>query len=109
MPDAAAVRELFWAIADAMIAAGTAERGTLMGLPCLRASGDFFAMSDHRSGELVVKLPAERVRQLIASGGGAEFAPAGRVFREWVAVSDPDEETWRGLMAEARAFVTGSG
>ena len=34
---------LFWELADPMLAAGEATRGTMMGHPCLRAGGAFFA------------------------------------------------------------------
>jgi hypothetical protein len=61
---AAAGQELFWDIADEMIAEGRAERGTLMGMPCLRAGGGFFAMADHRTGDLVVKLDEGRAHEL---------------------------------------------
>jgi hypothetical protein len=37
----------------------------------------------------LVKLPQPRVGQLIAAGHGEPFAPAGRVFREWVAIPTP--------------------
>jgi hypothetical protein len=36
---------------------------------------------------------------------GEPFAPAGRVFREWVAVPRPDRRRWRAMLAEAKAFA----
>ena len=78
-----------------------------MGLPCLRVGGAFFASCDHRTGDLIVKLPRHRVQQLIAAGTGKPFAPAGRTFREWVLVDDRDEARWIALMDEARDFVAG--
>ena len=81
------------------------ERGTMMGYPCLRLEGTFFACQA-RSGELVLKLPAERVLALVESGDGEPFAPAGRTFREWVALPTPDREQWRALTDEAVAFAT---
>ncbi len=62
-------------------------------------------MVDHRTGDLVVKLDAARVASLISDGTGASFAPAGRVFKEWVAVAEPDEDAWRRLIDEALAFA----
>jgi hypothetical protein len=79
--------------------------GTMMGFPCLRVAGAFFASCDHRTGDLIVKLPRDRVAQLIAEGVGKPFAPAGRTFREWVLVDDRDETRWAALIDEARAFV----
>ena len=76
-----------------------------MGFPCLRVEGQFFATCDHRTGNLIVKLPRARVQELIDFGVGQAFAPAGRVFREWVLVAERDDQQWSALIAEARSFV----
>ena len=73
--------------------------------PCLRVSGAFFAACDHRSGDLIVKLPRHRVQQLVAAGTGKPFAPAGRTFREWVVIADLEPARWVKLIDEARAFA----
>ena len=99
--------ELFWEVSAAALAHGDVAVGTMMGLPCLRVSGAFFASCDHRSGDLIVKLPRHRVQQLIAAGTGKPFAPAGRTFREWVLVDDRDPARWAQLIDEARAFAGG--
>ena len=80
---------------------------TIMGLPCLRAAGAFFAACDHRTGSLIVKLPRDRVRQLITAGLGKPFAPAGRAFCEWVVIDARDQVRWAALINEAAAFVSG--
>ena len=99
---------LFRDLADALLATGRAEESTLMGYPCLRtASGDFFAMSEFRNGDLIVKIAARRVDELIAEGTGLPFAPAGRRFREWVQVPERDAALWEALLDEARAFAGG--
>ena len=74
------------------------EPGTMMGFPCLRVGGEFFASCDHRTGDLIVKLPRHRVEELIDAGVGKPFAPAGRTFREWVLVDDRDEARWAALI-----------
>jgi hypothetical protein len=79
----------------------------MMGFPCLRVSGAFFASCDHRSGDLIVKLPRDRVQQLIHAGAGKPFAPAGRTFGEWIVIDDRDPARWAGLIDEARVFVAG--
>ena len=99
---------LFWKLADGMIDAGQATRGTMMGFPCLRVEGRFFASVERGSGNLIVKLPEARVGELIDGGVGKPFAPAGRTFREWVLLDEPDEEGWKARLAEARAFVAAS-
>ncbi len=95
----------FWKIAEQFLQEADITEGTLMGFPCLRVNDGFFATADHRTGHLIVKLPGTRVQRLIADGVGVPFAPAGRVFREWVSVEDYDEGIWMDLMREARAFV----
>ena len=84
-------------------------RSTMMGLPCLRTGGAFFAACDRRTGNLLVKLPRDRVDTLVASGHAEPFAPAGRRFREWAAVPHADVGTWPDLLDEALAFVAASG
>jgi hypothetical protein len=93
---------LFWALVEPMLADPAVQRSTMMGLPCVRLDGRFFASLDRRTGALLVKLPIGRVQQLIAEGVGAPFAPAGRTFKEWVALPDPDRRRWRTLLTEAR-------
>ena len=74
-----------------------------MRFPCLRVDGSFFATCDHRTGDLIVKLPRHRVVELVHDGDAQPFAAAGRTFKEWVSVSHRDEPTWQALLAEARA------
>lgn len=99
--------ERFWSVAEPMLAAGTLVEGRMMGHRCLRASpgGGFVATVHRATGDLVVKLPAARVTELVASGEGSEFAPAGKVFREWVAIGGDDEQRWADLLTESLAFV----
>lgn len=96
---------LFWEVATSFLAHETVSKGTMMGFPCLRVNGDFFASADHRTGDLIVKLAESRVDELIAAGVGQPFAPAGRRFRQWVAIPARDAEQWRQLIAEAMRFV----
>jgi hypothetical protein len=96
---------LFWELADPLYEDPAVSRSTMMGFPCLRVDGKFFASLDHRNANLVIKLPSERVGELIDQGTGVAFAPAGKVFREWVAVPEPDAAGWASLLDEAKAFV----
>ena len=97
--------DYFWHLAEPMLRQKGNEKASMMGFPCLRYSGEFFAMADHRSGDLIVKLPADRVKELIANGMGQTFSPAGKVFREWTLISKRDVSMWKGLMTEAREFA----
>lgn len=100
--------KLFWDLAEPLYHDPAVTRSTMMGLPCLRYDGRFFASLD-RTQVLLVKLPQPRVRQLIEQGHGESFAPAGRVFREWVAVPRPDRRRWRALLEEARTHAAEAG
>ena len=97
---------MFWAIAEPLLERPDVERSAMMGHECLRAGGAFVGMADG-SGRLIVKLPAERVEELILAGEAEEFAPAGRVFREWAQLPAVDGSRWRDLLEEALAFAAG--
>lgn len=98
----------FWDSVEELLAMDGVETGTMMGFPCLRVDGAFFASCDHRSGDLIVKLPRTRVAELVESGTGESFAPAGRVFKEWVLFDDRDADRWLELVHEAQVFVRGN-
>lgn len=101
--------ELFWDLAEDLYRDPAVSRSTMMGYPCLRYEGRFFASIERRTQALIVKLPRQRVQQLIEMGDGEPFAPAGRVFREWVAIPHPRREQWAALLNEAKRFAVGSG
>lgn len=92
---------LFWSLAaelmseDARIVEGTIMKGR-----CLRIGNEFLALVGYKDSGLVVKLSRTRVDELVNTGVGKPFAPAGRVFREWVSVPNPDRRRWRSLLQE---------
>jgi hypothetical protein len=68
----------------------------------LMANGKLFAAV--RGEVLLLKLPAERVAALIASGEGAPFdANKGKPMKEWVLAKMSAD--WDALSREAMAFV----
>jgi hypothetical protein len=95
----------FWQAGETLLGQDGVTRSTMMGLPCLRIWTKFFAAYDRSSGDLMVKLPAARVDQLIADGSGGAVAPAGRRFREWVAIPAGNVHHWPDFLVEACAFV----
>ena len=70
----------------------------------LKVSGKVFAMMV--KGDLVVKLPKERVEALISAKLGEYFDPGhGRLMKEWVAIKPNAEAQWLKLAKEAQQFV----
>ncbi len=99
-------QEMFWDLAAELQEEDERViKGTIMGGPCLRVGKEFLALTDFKGSGLVVKLPRERVDELIQRGDGQSFAPAGRVFREWVSVPVPERSLWRELLLEGVEFV----
>jgi hypothetical protein len=93
----------FWVLAAPLLDQAGVTRSTMMGFPCLRLSGDFFASVDRRTGDLVVKLDAAQVDELVDGGEAASFAPSGRPFREWAAIPYERRRSWPGLLDRALA------
>jgi len=69
----------------------------------LNVKGKIFAMQV--KGKLVVKLPKQRVDELVGSGEGQYFDPGhGRLMKEWAAIHSPEAE-WVALAKEPYRFV----
>jgi hypothetical protein len=100
-----AARDLYDELTDDLLYDPAVGRATMMGYPCVRLAGRFLASYDDKAGRLVVKLPRERVTELVDNGDGAPFAPAGKVFREWVSIPEVDRDLWQTLLAEAVDFA----
>ena len=98
---------LFERVAARMVSDPAVSRGTGFGSnPGLRVRGKIFAMLSAK-GELVVKLPKERVDELVGSGAGARFDPRrdGRLMKEWVTIPIRNGRRWERLVEEALGFV----
>jgi hypothetical protein len=98
-------RDLYYELTEDLLYDPAIGRATMMGYPCVRLAGQFLASYDDKAGCLVVKLPRERVTELVEVGQGDPFAPAGKVFREWVSIPTADPELWQALLAEAVDFA----
>jgi hypothetical protein len=73
------------------------------GSDALKVSGKIFAMISSK-GKFVVKLPKNRVDELIAGGEGQCFEPRpGKLMKEWIVLSE--EANWLKLAREAWEFV----
>ena len=97
----------FWDLCAPLLADGALVEGTIMSSACARnAEGEFVAMPHHKGPGIVVKLPRDRVSELIEAGTGKPFAPARKVFKEWVLVETYDEAEWTSLLRESITFVS---
>jgi hypothetical protein len=76
------------------------QGGSGFGRSALRYHGKIFAMFVR--GDLVVKLPRQRVDDLVGAGHGERFtANKGTPMREWFTVGPDCPQTWSALAAEA--------
>jgi TfoX/Sxy family transcriptional regulator of competence genes len=78
------------------------QDGRMFASEGLKTGDRFFAMVS--KGALVLKLPEERVNELVAEGA-AQFEVGHRRMREWVSLQPRDARGCEDLMREARAFV----
>ncbi len=79
--------------------------GRRFGSDALKVHDKIFAM--HVGDRLVVKLPRQRVDDLIARGHGERFVSGqGRPMKEWFSVGPPAMPDALDLAREALAFVS---
>ena len=72
----------------------------------LKVNGKLFAL--FTQGTLVVKLPKQRVAELVAANMGKPFDPGhGRLMKEWLAVTSA-KASWLDLARDAFGFVNES-
>ena len=70
----------------------------------LKVNGRIFAMLVR--GELVLKLPRERVDELVGERHGVHFdAGKSKPMREWFVLSPTSRQSWATLAQEALDFV----
>jgi hypothetical protein len=97
---------MFWELIEELqLEDPRVEEGTIMGGRGARVAGEFLGLVDFKGSGLVVKLPRARVQELIDEGVGQPFAPAGKVFKEWVSIPQRDRRRWRAMLREGVAFV----
>ncbi|MDX6450328.1 MAG: hypothetical protein QOH16_377 [Gaiellaceae bacterium] len=92
---------------ERVVATLSAEPGVMLGKafhnPGLKIGTKLFAML--HPGGLVVKLPEDRCRELLASGAAGPFDRGqGTPMREWVTVGQPDPRRWTSYAREALSF-----
>src|SRR5437870_3075531 len=98
--------EIVAALLKAPDVSQSAKKG--FGQSGLMVRGKLFAIL--RADELLLKLPAARVKELIASGDGKPFdAGRGRPMKEWATIKPSAKTDWLALAREAMMFVGDDG
>jgi TfoX/Sxy family transcriptional regulator of competence genes len=98
------VADRFDAVVHAFARKRRVTTGRMFGSTGLKTDGKTFAMLV--KDRLVVKLPSERVEELMQAGEGDRFDLGhGRLMREWVAIDPAARADWLELAREAEAFV----
>ena len=70
----------------------------------LKTRRKMFAMFN--KGNYVVKLPRERVDELINSGEGLPYDPGnGKIMKEWVIIPVEQSDKWINYASEAKEFA----
>jgi TfoX/Sxy family transcriptional regulator of competence genes len=84
--------------------ASDADQGGKFGDSTLKVDAKIFALIS--KGKLVVKLPRQRVDELVASGTGRPYDSGhGRIMKKWVTIAPQHTRRWASLADEARRFV----
>jgi hypothetical protein len=57
-------------------------------------------------GKYVVKLPKDRVMEILSSGEGLPYDPGnGRIMKEWVIIPEEFSDKWMDYASEAKRFA----
>lgn len=80
--------------------------GRGFGAGALKVDGRIFAMVTP-GGQLVFKLPAVRIRELLDNGEATAFASGGRTLKEWCVMTNLRASACLELADEALQFVRG--
>ena len=92
-------------VAEELQADPAVRTGKMFGHACLKTGRKMFACE--YEGELLVKLPPERLEELKAQGA-RDFNPVGRPMNGWILVAEPAEDAvgvWLDIAEEAKAYV----
>lgn len=106
-PGQEAAEKAWHDVLQAQASKGDITTARKFGTDSLSVGGKVFAMN--YKGNLVVKLPRDRVADLLRTGLAEPFVLGRRAMREWVAVSPRAGKDWTSIAEEARAFVSDLG
>lgn len=80
------------------------QGGAGFGRSAIRFNGKIFAMFVR--GKLVLKLPEQRIDDLIAAGHGERFDANKRTpMREWLSLNPGSDQPWLPIAQEALSFA----
>jgi hypothetical protein len=96
------VEQVWRRLSDAFEGGPRGGRG--FGAGALKVDGKIFAMVSAR-GELVLKLPASRIDELVGQGAGRVFVVGARTMKEWFVAVELSADECLTLADEARRFV----
>jgi hypothetical protein len=114
-PDRARGQHLFDELAAAYDEVPGVDRAPMFGSEALRVGRKVFAFVG-REGQLIVKLPAPKVTELLAAGEAEPVHVGRNATREWAGIPYPTDphggdgehrgaDCWRALLSEAHKFV----
>ncbi len=107
MPAEEDLRERYDDLIDALVGepgVTPPNRKSGFGRSAIRYEGKIIAMFVR--GRLVLKLPEQRVSELVAAGHGVPFdANKGVPYREWFSLEPDDDQDWLVLATEALQFA----
>ena len=90
--------------ANPSVSVGSGKKG--FGSSALQVNNRIFCMLTSKE-QFVVKLPKQRVSELVASGDGRQFDPGhGRLMKEWLSADPSSSQNWLALAKEALKFVS---
>ncbi len=101
-----AEHKMYSRVVQALLSDPHVAESQMFGMPCLKLGNKAFAGFFKQN--LVVKIGAPRVAELLKAKAGRKFDPSGmgRPMKEWTMI--PESATakkWLALAAEAKAFV----
>lgn len=99
----------YTAVVQALLVDPRVADSQMFGMPTLKVGGKAFA-SLWKNNDLVVKIGAPRVQELLKAKAGRQFDPSGkgRPMKEWVMIRESaanPKKKWLALAEEAKAFV----
>ena len=95
----------FESLSHKMLKQSGVELSTMMNTPCLRFKGKFFCMWFDKADALIIKVPSNRVNELINEGTGLEFNFTKKKFKEWVLIPKTQEEQYEEFALEALDYA----